>query len=169
MECHRPDGLGVISKCMGATSVYEVPYFHSAITTACGKVSSTWMECYSANPVLMAFPRHDEVSIWNRPYLPGVIIADCCHYRFFRMKRDTRDCELMTSKGLRVNPSDQIIWLRYLYTKVWIWTLIRWPFWVSSLKLHLLRCSCQWIKLRFFCRWSHGRHRRLGRLETPGT
>lgn len=58
------------------------------------------MEATSTNPVLVTFSTHYEVSVWNRPELPGSVIRSCCHDVLLWVVTQTGDRHQVSFKRL---------------------------------------------------------------------
>ena len=102
MEGDLPDWLTVLSKCVSAAGIHEVPDLHCTVARGSGEEISTGVEGTAADPVLMALSGHYEVAIWHRPELPSCIVTSGGHNVFFGVVAETSDRHQMALECFEV-------------------------------------------------------------------
>jgi hypothetical protein len=97
MELKLPDWPRMhILKGVSNGRINEVPNLNALITTTCDKMTSSWMEINSTDPVFVAFTRHNVLFILNVVDLPGAIVTASCYDLLLGVQSHTTDSSWAT-------------------------------------------------------------------------
>lgn len=96
MPGNSPDGMAVLIEGFDTFPIYWIPKHDCAVTTSCGQMTSTIVECGAWDPILMSFGSEEILSRStafhrNCPHFPRLIIGCCDQSGLWRMQTNTAE------------------------------------------------------------------------------